>query len=111
MNWFKNIMIACANWRSILFGKIASLGFDGWFYIFLIIVLVMLMSLILPMFTVVLFSGCILWFVEFVKFQFNSLMGKSYKTHKKPIICGFVGAAIGTLFSYLLSIPHEIFWF
>lgn len=111
MNWFNKIMMKLAEWRNFLFNKIASVGFDGWFYILFIIVLVILMSLILPMFTVVLFSSCILWFVEFVKYQIISLVGKEYKIHWKPVICGIIGVAVGTLISYLLTMPHEITWF
>lgn len=107
MTWYDSILKKMADLRNIVFKKIGSLGFDGWFYIFSIMVMTQIMSVFIPMITVVLFSSCFLWFINWVKWFIFQQEVISWK----PVICGFVGTIIGVGLSYLTAIPHEIMWF
>lgn len=107
MGVIDKIMKKLGDYRYSMFKLIGSLGFDGWFYIFFIIVITQLLSLIIPMITVVVFASGILGFVNWILWFFRF----EEKVSMKRLICGFIGAALGVGMIYLIQIPHEIIWF
>lgn len=107
MNWFDKILIKGASFRNKMFNVIASHGFDGWFYIFFTCLLTQLLSTIIPLITAVVFSACILWFVNFVRFAFHF----ENNLPNKPVICGFIGTALGVGMCYLMQTIEQITWF
>lgn len=107
MNWFNKILNKGASFRIKMLDVIASPGFDGWFYIFFTCFLTQLLSSIIPMITAVLFSACVLWFVSFVRF----VCFLENRLPNKPIICGFIGTALGVGMCYLMQTIEQIAWF
>ena len=106
MTWLDKIMRKLADWRYAMFNYISSLGFDGWFYIFVIMFFTQLLSLILPMITTVIFASGILGFVNWVRWFFRF----EDEVSLKRLICGFIGTALGVGMVYLMDLPHEIIW-
>lgn len=93
-----------ADLRAKMFALIGKLGFDGWFYVIAITLLTIILARFLPMFTCVVFSACVLWFVDFVKY-FAHIDNRS----NKPIYCGFAGTLLGIGLCYVIY--GNLIWF
>lgn len=107
MRWYDKLLIKAAHWRNVFFSWIGSVEYEGWCYIFLMAIISQLLSLFLPMITVVIFTSLFMWFVNYVKFFYYQEDNPTWK----PVICGAIGAIVGIGLSYLMAIPHEIIWF